>query len=121
MVGPLPQTTSGNTHTFGVADYFSKFVRLFPIRIANAKTICKLLEKEICLVFGVPQIIILDNGRQVVSRSCKDLCSKYGVTLRYDANYHVQADSIERVNRIVKTMLGTYVEPSFLGCAFGTC
>lgn len=69
-----------------------------------------MLRNDIFLVFGVPQIIIFDNGKQFVSWSCKDLCSKYGVTLGYDANYHAQANYIERVNRLVKTMLVTYVE-----------
>lgn len=108
--GPLPRSIAGNTYIFGVADYFSKFVRLFPLRAANAKSVCKRLEADIFLLFGVPQIIILDNGKQLISKVCKDLCGRYGVHMRFDANYHAQANPFERVNRVVKTMITCYVK-----------
>lgn len=110
LFGPLPRSNAGNTYIFGVSDYFSKFVRLFPLRVANAKSVCKRLEEEVFLLFGVPQVIILDNGKQFVSKACKDLCARYGVQMRFDCNYHAQANPFERVNRVVKTMLSCYVK-----------
>lgn len=109
LFGPLPRSKSGHTYVLGVADYFSKFVRLFPLRVANAKSVCKHLEEDIFLLFGAPQIMILDNGKQFVSKVCKELCGNYGVHMRFDAYYHAQANPIERVNRVLKTMLSCYV------------
>lgn len=57
------------------------------------------------------------------------LAQKYGVRLRFNPHYHPQANPTERVNRVLKTMLQSYVEENYrkwdmhlseLGCAVGT-
>ena len=110
FVGPLPRSVHGNTHLLVISDYFSKFVLLFPLRKASAKNLCSHLENSVFLLFGVPQVIICDNGVQMRSRDFDNLCNKYQVKIHFTPLYYPRADPCERVNKVVKTMMACYVK-----------
>lgn len=109
-IGPLPRSIHGNTHVLVVSDYFSKYVVLFPIRSATAKSLVKNIEEGIFLVYGVPEYILCDNGVQFRSREFQKLCDKYKTRIRFTALYHPCANPTERVNRVVKTMISSYIQ-----------
>ena len=110
FVGPLPRSSKGNTSLLVVSDYFSKYVLLFALKSATAKALSRLLEDHVFLVYGVPQYIICDNGVQMRSKDFRGLCETYGVRVSYTPLYAPHADPAERVNRVVKTMMGCYVK-----------
>lgn len=130
FIGPLPRSKHGNSHILVVTDYFSKYVVLFPCRSANAKTLVKHVEEGIFLVYGSPQYLACDNGTPMKSREFQSLCSRYGVHVFYTAHYYPRADHTERTNRVIKTMLRSYVEQAnhrtwednlaAIGCAIRT-
>lgn len=110
LVGPLPRSYKGYCYILVVADYFSKFVRLFPLRSATAKSIVCKIEEEIFLLFGVPQFLVCDNGKQLTSKLFINLCKSYNVRIIFNALYHPQTNPTERINRVVKTMIASYVK-----------
>lgn len=110
IVGPLPRSTKGNCFIFSVMDYFSKFTLFFPLRQASTSRITKILENNVFLLFGVPRVIVCDNGQQFTSREFKKIAQDYGCRLAYTAFYHAQANAVERVHRVLKTMLASYVK-----------
>lgn len=73
LAGPFPRSKKGNQYIFIVSDIFTKITLPYPIAKANSKTIINILEKEIFLVYGVPQIVICDNGSQFISQEFKNL------------------------------------------------
>ncbi|KAJ8982691.1 hypothetical protein NQ317_013163 [Molorchus minor] len=109
LVGPLPRSKSGYQYIFVIADCFSKFPLLFPLRTAKAPAIVKLIEEHVFLVFGCPRAIIVDNGVQFRSKEFVRLMKSYTVTIKYTALYHPQANPCERINRVLKTMLRSFV------------
>lgn len=109
LVGPLPKSLHGNMYVLSCLDYFSKFVLLFPLRTANAKSICRQIEDNVFCLFGVPAIIICDNGKQFVSKEFKDLAQRYNVKLSFTPFYHPQANAVERVHSSINNMLRAYV------------
>lgn len=109
LVGPLPRSSSGYTHIFSMLDCFSKFVLLFPLRSATASKVTQILEEQI-LLFGAPEKIISDNGVQFKSRLFQQKVEEYGIKLAYTAHYHPQGNPVERVHRVIKTMLSAYVK-----------
>lgn len=129
LIGPLPRSYKGHRFILVVADYFSKFVRLFPLRSATSKSIVNKMEDEIFLLFGVPQFLVCDNGKQLTSKPFTNLCAEYNVKTIYNALYHPQTNPTERINRVVKTMIASYVNSdqrrwdeslSKFGCAIRT-
>lgn len=109
LVGPLPRTPRGQTQILVVTDSSSKYVLLFSLRTATAKAITERLEQEVFLVYGASQYLICDNGVQMRSNQFQSLCDKYKTTISYTPLYYSRADPTERVNRVVKTMIATYV------------
>lgn len=129
LVGPLPRTNSGYTQILVVSDYFSKYVLLYPLRAATASSLVQRLEQDVFLVYGVPQYVICDNGVQMKSREFQNMCSKYNTKICYTALYYPRANPTERVNRVIKTMLASYVKDNHrswdkylasVGCAMRT-
>ncbi|KAB0800191.1 hypothetical protein PPYR_05931 [Photinus pyralis] len=69
------------------------------------------IDKEnVFLLFGAPQYVICDNGVQMRSKEFEKLCKKYSVKISYTPLYYPRADPCERVNRVVKTMISSYVK-----------
>lgn len=109
IVGPLPRSSGGYSYILSICDCFSKFVLLFPLRKATALTITKLIEEHVILVFGAPNKIITDNGTVFRSRLFQEKMKEYQIKIAYTAAYHPQANPVERIHRVVKTMLSSYV------------
>lgn len=109
LVGPLPRSSSGYSYILSVLDIFSKFTLFFPLRAATAPGIVRWLEDHVFLIYGAPDKIICDNGTQFRGKVFKDLMDAYDVEIKYTANYHPQANPVERVHRVLKTMLSSYV------------
>lgn len=110
LVGPLPRSTSGYTYILSVQDYFSKFCLFIPLRKATAKAVVRNLEDQVFLMFGVPHVLLTDNGKVFVSREFKVLASNYNITVKYTPLYHPQANACERQHRTLKTMLASFVK-----------
>lgn len=109
IVGPLPRSNSGFVYILTVLDCFSKYILLFPIRSATATNVVKNLEDNVFLVYGAPRKIVTDNGVQFKSKEFRLLMLKYKVNFAPVSNYHPQANPVERVHRVLKTMLTAYV------------
>lgn len=105
-VGPLPVSGKGrSTCLLVVTDIFSKFVIVQPFRQATAESLVPFVENMLFQLFGVPEVILTDNGTQFISKSFQDLLQEYHVTHWRTPNYHPQVNDAERVNRVLTTAI----------------
>ncbi|XP_062556949.1 uncharacterized protein LOC134221780 [Armigeres subalbatus] len=105
-VGPLPPSGKNRSTCLLVAtDVFSKFVLIQPFREAKANSLAEFVENMIFRLFGVPEIILTDNGSQFVSKRFKDLLEAYHVNHWLTPAYHPQVNNTERVNRVITTAI----------------
>ena len=83
-------------------DYFTKWVEAEPlanIREVDAK---KFVWKNIVTQFGVPHILISDNGLQFNSKSFKLYCSVLGITNRYSTPAYPHGNGqAEAINKFI--------------------
>lgn len=82
-MGPFPKATGNKRWLLVGTDYFTKWVEDEPfvnIRDTNVK---RFVWKNIVMQFGVPKILISNNGLQFDSKAFRWYCSKVGVTNRY--------------------------------------
>lgn len=129
LIGPFPRSTKGYQHILVVCDFFSKFTLLYPLRQATASSIIRILEEQVFLLFGVPEILKCDNGTQFKSKEFSKLLNEYHVKVFYNPLYHPEPNFSERSNRVIKTMIASYIEENHkkwdkylpqLACAYRT-
>lgn len=109
FIGPLPRSLSGFCHLLVVVDNFSKFIHLHPMRRITAKATVKFLKERIFLQFGCPEILISDNGGQLVSREFKKFLEDFSVKHWLTSSYHPQANSTEAANKTIGIAIRSYI------------
>ncbi|KAL9708175.1 hypothetical protein quinque_011693 [Culex quinquefasciatus] len=105
---PCQTSKAGNnrcTYLLVATDVFSKFVLVQPFREAKAGPLADFVENMIFRLFGVPEIILTDNGSQFVSKIFRGLLESYHVTHWLTPAYHPQVNNTERVNRVITTAI----------------
>lgn len=108
LIGPLPRSHKGNTMILVVTDYLSKFSLVFPLRSASTRLIVNRIEEQVFMIFGVPRVILCDNGPQYRSRDFRKFADEYSCRIQFNASYHPRANPTERQNKTIKTLLSIY-------------
>lgn len=110
IMGPFPRSPKGFKHLLVVADWFSKYTVLCPMREATANCIVKFLEHQVFLVYGVPQFIICDNGQQFAGKTFKKLVDLYQVQkIWFSPRYAAQCNFVERNNKTIGQAIRSYL------------
>lgn len=110
LMGPFPRSSKQNEYLLVIVDYFSKWVEMFPMRVAKAPNIAKILIEEIFTRWGTPTYLVSDRGKQFTSNLITTICKQWKVVQRLTTAYHPQTNLTERVNKNLKTMLSSYVK-----------
>ena len=108
FVGPLPRSKHGNTMLLVVFDKFSKWVELVALRKATTESLIKSFRERILPHFGVPKVLITDNGAQFSSKKFGTFLEDWGIRHQFTAPYTPQENPTERANRTVKTMIAQF-------------
>ena len=109
-VTEMPTSLKGNNCALVIMDYFSKYVRIYPMADQKTETI---LEGLLDWVhdFGVPDRLHSDQGRQFESRVFQAMCERLGIHKTRTTPYHPESDGmVERFNRTLKDMISKYVD-----------
>ncbi|XP_055622246.1 uncharacterized protein K02A2.6-like [Toxorhynchites rutilus septentrionalis] len=105
-VGPLPASGKfRNTCVLVITDVFSKFVIVQPFRQATAESLVPFVDNMVFQMFGVPEVVLTDNGTQFVSKPFQELLAKYHITHWKTPSYHPQINDSERANRVIVTAI----------------
>ena len=110
FIGPFPRSKTGNSYILTVVDSFSKFVHAHPLRLATSKQLIKFLRNNVFLIFGVPEIVVSDNGSQFVSNDFQNFLKEYSVRFWPVARYHPQANAAEAANKTLEISVRAYVK-----------
>jgi len=108
FVGPLPRSKHGNQMLLVMIDGFSKWTELVPLRSATAESLMKAFRERIIARYGVPKVVITDNGVQFASLIFKGFLAEMGIRQQFTAPYTPQENPTERANKTVKTMIAQF-------------
>jgi len=108
FVGPLPRSKHGNQMLLVMIDRFSKWTELVPMRSATAESLKKAFRERIIARYGVPKVVITDNGVQFASCIFKSFLAEMGIRQQFTTAIHTQENPTERANRMVKTMIAQF-------------
>jgi hypothetical protein len=76
LQGPLPRSSAGHCWLLVITNWFTKYPIMMPLRKTTAKKIVGIVETQVFLTQGVPEIIIADKGSQFVYKEFNDLLAK---------------------------------------------
>jgi hypothetical protein len=108
--GPLPKSTDGYNWILIVEDVATRWVELFALENATAENCAKVLIDEVFLRYGIPRRLTTDNGTQFISSIMQQVTYCLKISHSFTPVYHLEANSVERRNRDLKTQLAILLE-----------
>ena len=108
VIGPLQRTKDvGNRYLLMVEDVFSKWIEAKAFIQVDGRTIAKYIDEEIIARYGVPKVIISDNGGHFNSGWYTTFCDRNDIEIYYTPTYHQRSNPVERRVQEVKKTLKT--------------
>ena len=104
----LPTTDDGNCQVVVFQDYLTKWPLVYPVPDEKSIRLVRLLVEEVIPCFGVPEMLLLDRGTNLLSFLMKDICRIMGFRKLNTTSYmyNPQCDGmVERFNRTLKAIL----------------
>ena len=91
-------------------EYFTKWVEAKPLAKITQQNVKNFVWKNIVCKFGVPRVLISDNGRQFDNTLFRDFCEHFGIQNHYSSPALPQANGQTEVAnqsllKIIKTWL----------------
>ncbi|GJU97838.1 reverse transcriptase domain-containing protein [Tanacetum coccineum] len=111
ILGPLTPARGGAKFVIVAIDYFTKWIEAKPLVKITGKEVIRFVMGNIICRFGLPRIIVTDNGAQLVNEPFKGWCTRFKIQQMNTSVAHPQANGlVERANRSlmegIKTRLG---------------
>lgn len=126
FLGPYPRSKLGNIGIFVALDHYTKFPFLKAVKKLSTDIVINYLESELFHTYGIPEIVVSDNGSQFKSNQFGQFLKRYNINHLTTAVHSPQANASERVNRSVLAAIKSYISPdqkdwdrmlSNIGCA----
>ena len=92
ILGPFPIGTRQKKFLVVMIDYFTKWVKAKPLAKIIQQNVKNFICKNVVCKFGVPRVLILDNGRQFGNTLFRDFCKHFGIQNHYSSPTHPQAN-----------------------------
>ena len=93
IIGPFLEASPGRYKYLYVAiDYFTKWIEAMPTVTITARKTEEFVWKSIICRYGLPRLIITDNGTQFNYDHFRAFCQKWEIDLRFASVAHPQAN-----------------------------
>jgi len=101
LVGPLQKAAGGYTHLLVAIDKFSKWIEAQHITNIHSEQVV-LFFTDIIHRFGIPNVIITDNGTQFTGKMFLDFCDRHHIRVNWSAVAHPRTNGqVERANGMI--------------------
>lgn len=108
VIGPFKYPNKGKLYSLTIQDSFSKFVKFCPLEDCTSKSIAKALIEEWILNFGIPRVLLSDNGPNLCGEVMAEVARYFGIARITTAIGYPQANgSCERVHQTFGAYLRT--------------
>ena len=92
-------------------DYFTKWVKAEALATITERNIRNFVWRNIVCRYGIPKVLVFDNGKQFDNSAFRDFCSKLGIKNHYSSLAHPQANGqVEVTNRSLLKIIKTRLE-----------
>ena len=99
-MGPFPTTLRQQKFLVVGIYYFTKWVEGEPLATITEKSIRTFVWRNIICRYGIPRVLVSDNGKQFDNSGFRNFCSELGIKNHYSSPAHPQANGqVEVTNR----------------------
>jgi hypothetical protein len=111
IVGPLPCTEEGHKYILTCQDNLSKYLIPEPLINQTAEEISESIVHRIFLIYGIPNIIVTDQGSNFMSEIFKGVCKLFRIEKLNTVAYHPESNGVlERSHKTLVTYLKSYID-----------
>ena len=103
--GPLPVAQLGFRYIFVVADVFSKFVRIYPMKALNTTSCLKKILEDYIPRHGKMEAILSDNASIFASPRWREAFESRSIKVYHSSTYHPQSNPCERHIKEITTYM----------------
>ena len=101
-MGPFPKAVGNKKYLIVCTNYFTKWVEAEPLANIRDVDVKRFIWNDIDTRFGVPNVLISDNGLQFDSKAFRKYCSDLGIKNRYSTPVYPQGNGqAEAVNKVI--------------------
>ena len=105
-LGSLPNTPRGNVCFLVIVDLGTKMVSILPLPNQEAAVIKLALWKGYIGIYGVPKVLVSDQGPNVDGKVIRQICDELNMEKRHSSAYHPQGNgSAEKMVDIFKNKI----------------
>ena len=111
IIGPFPIGVRQLKFLVVGIDYFTKWVEAEALANITEKNIRSFVWRNIICRFGIPRILVFDNGKQFNNSAFNNFCLELGIKNHYSSPAHPQANGqVEVTNRSLLKIIKTRFE-----------
>ena len=111
IIGPFPTALRQLKFLVVGIDYFTKWVEVEPLATITEKSICSFVWRNIICRYGIPRVLVSNNGKQFDNSAFRDFCLELGIKNHYSSPAHPQANGqVEVTNRTLLKIIKTRLE-----------
>jgi len=102
ILGPFPLAQGQVKFLIVAVDYFTKWIEVEPVATITTDRVRKFYWKKIICRFGLPAVLVTDNGTQFASSSVANFCKEWGIQLNFTSVEHPQSNGqAESANKVI--------------------
>ena len=106
LVGPFPRDRRGRQYILSCIDHLTGWAEAIPIASKKAETVQEAFLSNIVARYGIPHILISDNGGEFTGTAFEKWLREFGVSHRLTSPYHPQCNGMtERFNAVIQKLL----------------
>jgi transposase InsO family protein len=110
-MGPFPIGRRQLKFLVVAIDYFTKWVEAEPLATITEKNIQNFVWKTVICRFGIPRVLVSDNGKQFDNPRFRQFSQELGIHNHYSSPGHPQANGqVEVTNRSLLKLIKTRLE-----------
>lgn len=88
IMGPFDKTSGQRLFLVVAVDYFTKWLEAEPLTRITEGEMMKFIWKSICCRFGLPRVLITDNGTQFKGAEITEWCAQMGIKQQFTVVAH---------------------------------
>lgn len=94
LYGPLPMTLHRHEYVLVLVDHHTRWCELAPLRQTTVEAVATALHTYWFSRYGIPRVLLSDNGPQFTAALLTQLCKVYGIRQVHSSPYHPRGNSV---------------------------